>query len=91
MRENPHESVRLSGAFGVLNVKAFYIQGIFMPGTWDTSKYRERAKKWREAAEALPPGKERDACMVLAKGYANLAALIEKEDIGCIGRPPGGD
>jgi hypothetical protein len=61
-----------------------------MPGTWDASKYRERAKKWREAAEALPPGKERDACTVLAEGYANLAALIEKENIGCIGRP-GGD
>jgi hypothetical protein len=58
-----------------------------MSGTWDTSKYRERAEKWREEAEALPPGKERDACMVLAEGYANLAALIEKENIGRIGRP----
>jgi hypothetical protein len=57
-----------------------------MLGTWDASKYRERAEKWREEAEALPPSKERDAWMVLAEGYANLAALIEKANNGCIGR-----
>jgi hypothetical protein len=61
-----------------------------MPGTWDAPKYRERAEKWREEAEALPPGKERDACIGLAEGYANLAALIEKANNGCIGRT-GGD
>ena len=47
-----------------------------MLGTWNPATYRERAKKWREEAETLPPGKERDACMVLAEGYANLAAEI---------------
>jgi hypothetical protein len=58
-----------------------------MSGSWNAAKYRERAKKWREEAETLPPGKERDACVVLAEGYANLAALIEKENNGCIGGP----
>jgi hypothetical protein len=48
-----------------------------MPGTWDALKYRERAKQWRKEAEALPPGKERDAALVLADGYDNLAAIIE--------------
>jgi hypothetical protein len=61
-----------------------------MPGAWDASKYRERAEKWREEADALPPGKGRDACMGLAEGYANLAALIEKANNGCTGRT-GGD
>jgi hypothetical protein len=33
---------------------------------------------WREKADALPEGKERDACLALAEGYANLAGLIEE-------------
>jgi hypothetical protein len=61
-----------------------------MPDSWDAAKYRKRAKKWRTEAEALPPGKERDACVVLAEGYANLAALIEEVNSGCIDRT-GGD
>ena len=61
-----------------------------MLGTWNPATYRERAKKWREEAETLPPGKERDACMGLAEGYANLAALIQKANNGCTGRT-GGD
>ena len=48
-----------------------------MPGTWDPVFYRDRAKRWREEAESLPNGKDRDACMALAEGYINLAALIE--------------
>lgn len=48
-----------------------------MSGTWDAATYRKRAQKWREDAQAMPPGKERDACTVLADGYANLVALIE--------------
>jgi hypothetical protein len=54
-----------------------------MPGTWDAVRYRERAEKWRKEAEALPPGKEREACVVLAEGYANLAALIEEANNSC--------
>ncbi|MGD0109316.1 MAG: hypothetical protein ABSC06_35560 [Rhodopila sp.] len=50
-----------------------------MPGTWDAETYRARTQKWRTEAETLPPGKERDTCMVLAQGYANLATLIEQE------------
>ena len=41
------------------------------------------AEQWRKEAEALPPGKERDGCMVLAEGYANLATLIEEVNNGC--------
>jgi hypothetical protein len=48
-----------------------------MPGTWDPVLYRDRARRWREEAESLPAGKDRDACMALAEGYTKLAALIE--------------
>jgi hypothetical protein len=58
--------------------------------TWDAAKYRERAKQWRKEAEALPPGKERDGCVVLAEGYTKLAALIEQVNNGCITRTRGG-
>jgi hypothetical protein len=52
-----------------------------MPGTWDPVIYRDRAKKWQDEAETLPAGKDRDACMALAEGYANLAALIEETGV----------
>jgi hypothetical protein len=74
----------ISGTFGLLDVKVSYIQGVVMPDSWDAAKYRKRAKKWRTEAETLPPGKERDACVVLAEGYATLAALIEEMNNGCI-------
>jgi hypothetical protein len=57
-------------------------KGEAMPGTWDAETYRDRAQKWRAKAEALPPGKEQDACTLLAQGYANLAELIEREKEG---------
>ena len=57
-----------------------------MPGSWDAADYRKRSEKWRKEAEALPPGKERDGCMVLAEGYADLAALIEKTNEEPIGK-----
>jgi hypothetical protein len=89
MRETRMKVREIPGVFWLLNVKAPYISGSDMLGTWNPATYRERAKKWREEAETLPPGKERDACIGLAEGYANLAALIEKANNGC-GRP-GGD
>jgi hypothetical protein len=49
-----------------------------MPGTWDAKRYRALSAKWREEAEALPLGKDRDACMALADGYARLASIIEE-------------
>jgi hypothetical protein len=58
--------------------------GETMPGSWNAETYRARAKQWRTEAEARPPGKERDACMALAEGYAHLAALIAKENDDCI-------
>jgi hypothetical protein len=54
--------------------------GNTMPGSWSVETYLARAQKWRKEAETLPPGKERDACTALAEGYADLAALIEKEN-----------
>jgi hypothetical protein len=35
-----------------------------------------RSRKWREKAEELPPGEERESCLVLAEGYASLAKLL---------------
>ncbi len=34
--------------------------------------------RWRQEADLHPPGEERDACLVLAGGYENLADLIDK-------------
>jgi hypothetical protein len=48
-----------------------------MPQSWNTEAYRNQAKGWRAAAEKLPPGKEREACLTLADGYAHLASLID--------------
>jgi hypothetical protein len=68
---------------GTKNVKGPYIvQEGKMPGTWDAKKYRGLAARWREEAETLPPGRNRDACMTLADGYADLASIIEKEGLG---------
>jgi hypothetical protein len=53
-----------------------------MPDSWNAETYRERSRRWREQADALPPGKERDAYVVLAEGYAGLAELIEKAVLG---------
>jgi hypothetical protein len=51
-----------------------------MPDSWKVEKYRNRARMWREKADTLPEGPERDACLALAEGYANLAGLIDKVD-----------
>lgn len=56
-----------------------------MPGTWDAETYLDRAQKWRTEADTLPPGKEHDACIVLAEGYSNLAELISRENDDRIG------
>jgi hypothetical protein len=44
----------------------------------DTRMYREREKRWREEANSKPDGAERDACLSLANGYANLISIIER-------------
>ena len=56
-----------------------------MPDTWNPQTYWARAQQWWTQAESLPPGKDRDACIELAKGYEHLATLIEKENEGRIG------
>ena len=50
-----------------------------MPDGWNADTYRARATQWRQKAETLPLGKEKDACLALAEGYADLAALIARE------------
>jgi hypothetical protein len=52
-----------------------------MPDSWDPQVYRERAQRWREAAEKLPPGETRNAQIALAEGYENLARLIELDRV----------
>jgi hypothetical protein len=51
-----------------------------MPDTWTAENYQARARAWREKADTLPEGRERDACLALAEGYANLADLIEEAE-----------
>ncbi len=57
-----------------------------VPDSWDADMYRTRAARWREQAEVMTPGPERDACLTLANGYANLAALIAKSETPAPGR-----
>jgi hypothetical protein len=52
-----------------------------MPDNWNAETYRERSRQWREKADSLPPGREHDACVTLAEGYAGLAELIEKSGL----------
>jgi hypothetical protein len=47
-----------------------------VPESWNPEIYRQREQRWREKVEAIPPGKERDACVSLADGYAHLAQLL---------------
>ena len=49
-------------------------------GSEKVQVYRTRRKRWQDAADALPPGKERDQCLVLAHGYDKLIRLIQMED-----------
>jgi hypothetical protein len=49
-----------------------------MPSDWNLETYRRRARQWQDKAVALPPGDERQSCVVLAEGYARLARLIEE-------------
>jgi hypothetical protein len=56
-----------------------------MPDSWNAETYRARERQWRAKAESQPPGKERDACVTLAEGYAHLAAILEELNGGCHG------
>jgi len=52
-----------------------------MSNSWDPETYRVRAMQWRHKAAMQLQGKERDICLVIAEGYADLAALIERNNI----------
>jgi hypothetical protein len=45
---------------------------------FDAATYKERERQWRSQAATLSPGPERDACLALADGYANLTAILER-------------
>jgi hypothetical protein len=42
----------------------------------EAETYRAREQQWRGEASRLSPCRERDACLALAEGYANLVQLI---------------
>ena len=46
----------------------------------NTATYRGRERQWRDQAERLPPGPDRDACQTLADGYRHLVALLDQLD-----------
>jgi len=52
-----------------------------MPDHWNAETYRERSRRWQEKVDSLLPGREHDACVALAEGYAHLAELIEKSGL----------
>jgi hypothetical protein len=52
-----------------------------MPDAWNAAIYRERAAAWRNKATTLPDdSRERDICRVIARGYDDLADLIEERE-----------
>ena len=53
-----------------------------MPDSWDSERYRQRAKEWRDRAASLPEGRERDACVTIAEGYEKLVEIIEAQRPG---------
>ena len=48
-------------------------------GRRDIEVYEGRSAHWQLAADALPPGPNREACLALAEGYARLVELMERE------------
>jgi hypothetical protein len=49
-----------------------------MADDWDADTYRERARRWQAEADRFPPGKQREACLMLAEGYTQLLEIIEE-------------
>lgn len=43
----------------------------------DAEAYRACAHQWQADADCLPNGAERELCLVLAKGYGDLACIRE--------------
>ena len=54
-------------------------QRFLMPDSWDSERYKQRAKEWRDRAASLPEGRERDACVTIAEGYEKLVEIIEAQ------------
>ena len=48
-----------------------------MQGCSDVALYRERAAKWRAAADLLPLGETRASHIAIAESYLRLAELLE--------------
>jgi len=54
-----------------------------MSGGWGhIGIYKDRVIHWQKAADALPPGAERDACLALSDGYAKLVTMVQKLETG---------
>jgi hypothetical protein len=49
-----------------------------MPGSSDPEVYIERAKRWSDAAAALPPGQIKDVYVEISEGYLRLAEVIKQ-------------
>jgi hypothetical protein len=47
-----------------------------MTGEWKIDTYRAREREWRQKAEDAGSAEEREACLIIADGYANLVALL---------------
>lgn len=54
---------------------------------WNVERYREREQHWRNAASQALSGPERDSCLTLADGYAELIRIVERRAIAQPHRP----
>ena len=56
-----------------------------MPDSWDSERYRQRAKEWRDRAASLPEGREQEqeARVTIAEGYQKLVQIIDAQQRPC--------
>jgi hypothetical protein len=47
-----------------------------MTGEWKVDTYQTREREWRQKAENAASAEEREGCLVIADGYANLVVLL---------------
>jgi hypothetical protein len=67
-----------------IDVSGQYIpsgKGLPMPNEENAETFRTRAAKWQAEGDDLPPGSEKDACYVIAAGYARLAQYFDRDEL----------